>query len=329
MMRKTSILFCAAMLVASAAHAQDKSNDSSPEYVEARARLQEGKTLYGQGNIDGARLKFEQACAVLKTPACQRALGLAQFYTKRYLEALDNLQRAMNDPALNTVDKKQVTDLMQQAYDKTGHLEVHAPAGGHVKIDDTIDVGNAPLTEVVHVTVGSHTVSVTIEEKTERKTIECSEGKVLKVDFSDRFPQMGNDGHGNPQPIDEEQKKMFPPPTGAIVTGVVGLVGIGLGIGFGVASGDANSTNLARGLGAGGVCSSNPSAQVCVDGKSTRDSQQTDALISTIGYVAGGVALVTALVWWLAAPRKVIVHKATITPTLGPKTAGAAFNFSF
>ena len=329
MMPKTSFLFCAALLVASAAHAQpqDHGQDSSPEYVEARQRLQEGKTLYGQGNIDGARLKFEQACAVLKTPACQRALGLAQFYTKRYLEALGNLQRSLDDAALNTVDRKQVSDLMQQAYDKTGHLEVHAPAGGHVKIDDTIDVGNAPLTEVVHVTVGSHIVSVTIEQKTERKTIECSEGKVLKVDFSDRFP-MG-DGHETPRPVDEEQKKMFPPPTGAIITGAVGLVGIGLGIGFGVASGDANSTNLARGLGAGGVCSSNPSAQVCADGKSTRDSQQTDALISTIGYVAGGVALVTALVWWLAAPRKVIIHRAAVTPTLGPKTAGAAFTFSF
>ncbi len=330
MMRKSAILFCAAMLVASAARAQDHGQDSSPEYVEARNRLQEGKTLYGQGNIDGARLKFEQACAVLKTPACQRALGLSQFYTKRYLEALGNLQRSLDDATLDTVQRKQVTDLMQQAYDKTGHIEVHAPAGGHVKIDDTIDAGNAPLTEVIHVTVGSHIVSVTIEEKTERKTIECSEGKVLKVDFSDRFPQMGNDGHGNnPQPIDEEQKKMFPPPTGAIVTGVVGLVGIGLGIGFGAASGDANSTNLARGLGAGGVCSSNASAQVCIDGKSTRDAQQTDALISTIGYVAGGVALVTALVWWLAAPRKVVIHKALVTPTFGPRTAGAAFNFSF
>src|SRR5207248_6741227 len=137
---------------------------------------------------------------------------------------LGNLQRSLDDATLDTVQRKQVTDLMQQSYDKTGHLEVHAPAGGHVRIDDTIDAGNAPLTEVVHVTVGSHTVSVTIEEKTERKTVECAEGKVLKVDFSDRFPQMGHDGHDiNPQPIDEEHKKMFPPPAGAIVVGVVGL----------------------------------------------------------------------------------------------------------
>ncbi len=328
-MRKTSFLLCAGLLVASAARAQDT---SSPEYVEARSRLQEGKALYGQGNIEGARLKFEQACAVLKTPACERALGLAQFYTKRYLEALGNLQKALEDKELDTQQRKQVTDLMQQAYDKTGHLEVKAPAGGHVRIDDTIDVGNAPLTDVVHVTVGSHVVTVTVEDKTERKNVDCSEGKVIKVDFSDRFPQMGNagnEGNGNQNPPPEEHKTMFPPPTGAIVTGVVGLVGIGLGIGFGIASGNANSENLTRGTTAGGVCSTNPTSQVCLDGNNTRSAQQTDAVISTIGYVAGGVALVTALVWWIAAPRKIVEHKATVVPQVGPRTAGASFTFSF
>ncbi len=324
MMRTTSLLLCAGVLIASAAHAQDS---SSPEYVEARQRLQEGKTLYAGGNLDGARLKFEQACAVLKTPACQRALGLADFYTKRYLEALGNLQKALEDRELDTTQRKEITDLMQQAYDKTGHLEIHAPAGGRVKIDDTVDAGNAPLNDVVNVTIGTHTISVSIEGKTERKTVECSEGKILKVDFADRFPEMGDHGHGPTEPV--ETRKSAVPPTGAIVTGAVGLVGIGLGIGFGVASGSANSDNLSRGATAGGICTTNPTAQVCLDGKATRDSQQTDAVISTIGYVAGGVALAAAVVWWLVAPRKIVEHRAMILPTFGPRTAGASFNFTF
>jgi len=323
---KPSALVLTQLLIAASAHAQE----SSPEYVEARQRLQEGKTLYSQGNLDGARLKFEQACAVLKTPACQRALGLADFYTKRYLEALGNLQKALDDRELDTTQRKEITDLMQQAYDKTGHLEIHAPAGGRVKIDDTVDVGNAPLSDVVNVTIGSHTISVSIEGKTERKTVDCSEGKVLKVDFADRFPNAGNDGHGGPGvPPEEIHKKMFPPPTGAVVTGVVGLVGLGFGIGFGVASGNANSDNLARGTTANGICSSNPTAQVCLDGNSTRNSQQTDAVVSTIAYVTGGVLLATAVVWWLVAPHKVVEHQAMILPTVGPHGAGAAFNFTF
>jgi len=334
MTRKTSFLLCAGVLVAGTAYAQDDpgkspkgDEQSSPEYVEARQRLQEGKALYGQGNIDGARLKFEQACAVLKTPACQRALGLADFYTKRYLEALGNLQKALDDRELDTTQRKQITDLMQQAYDKTGHLEIHAPAGGHVRIDDTVDAGNAPLNDVVNVTIGSHTITVQIEGKTGRKTVECSEGKVSKVDFADQFP--GMDEHGAGQTPGTTEHRSWAPPTGAIITGAVGLVGIGLGIGFGLASSSANSDNLNRGLGAGGVCSSNPNAQVCLDGASTRNSQQTDAILSTVGYVVGGVALATAVVWWLVAPRKVVEHQAMIVPSFGPHEAGAAFHFTF
>ena len=288
--------------------AQDSSSPGSTS--RPKQRLQEGKALYGQGNIDGARLKFEQACAVLKTPACQRALGLSQFYTKRYLEALGNLQRALDDAELDTVQRKQVTDLMQQAYDKTGHLEIKAPAGAHVRIDDTVDAGNAPLHDVVNVTIGSHTISVQVEDRTERKTVDCSEGKVMKVDFADKFPGLPTGGTGNNNgnpgggPIEEEHTRLFPPPTGAIVTGVIGLVGIGLGIGFGVASQSANNSNVALGPTSGGTCNTNPNAPACVTGESTRSSQQTDAIASTIGYVGGIVLLATAVVWWTIAPRK-------------------------
>ena len=135
---------------------------------------------------------------------------------------------------------------------------------------------------------------------------------------------------GNPpNPPEMETHTSAVPPTGAIVTGAIGLVGLGLGIGFGVASGAANSDNLTRGSTAGGVCSTNPTAQVCLDGKATRDTQQTDAILSTVGYVVGGVALATAVVWWIVAPRKIVERKAMIVPSVGPHSAGASFNFTF
>jgi hypothetical protein len=322
-----SFLVAATMLAASTTGwAQDT---SSPEYVEARNRLQEGKALYGQRNIDGARLKFEQACAVLKTPACQRALGLAQYYTNRYLEALGNLQRALDDPELDTVQRKEVTDLMQQAYDKTGHLEIRAPAGAHVRIDDTVDAGNAPLHDVVNVTIGSHTISVQVEDKTERKTVECSEGKVMKVDFADRFPNMQN-GNGNPPGGEETHSRIFPPPTGAIVTGVLGLVGLGIGIGFGAASGSANDTNVLLGTTQGnGQCTTSMSSALCQQAESTRQSQQSDALASTVAYVAGGVFIAVAVIWWIAAPRKIVEHRAALLPSVGPRTGGMGLTYSF
>ena len=313
--RKTSFLLCAGMLLAASAHAQE---NSSPEYVEARQRLQEGKTLYGQGNLDGARLKFEQACAVLKTPACQRALGLADFYTKRYLEALGNLQKALDDRELDTTQRKEITDLMQQAYDKTGHLEIHAPAGGHVKIDDTVDVGNAPLNDVVNVTIGTHTISVSIEGKTERKEVECSEGKVLKVDFSDRFPNGGNEGNGGNPPVTTER---FRPGAGWVVPAVVGgvgLIGLGLGIGFAMASQSADSD--AKTLFAKGICA-NASSPSCLPYKDKIDAKNTDSAISIVGYVTGGVLLATSAVMFAIWPKRERA-KATVVPTVSPTSMG-------
>ncbi len=301
-------------LFATQARAQDV---SSPEYVEARQRLQEGKTLYGQGNIDGARLKFEQACAVLKTPACERALGLAQFYTKRYLEALGNLQRALDDKELDTVQRKQVTDLMTQAYDKTGHLEVRAPAGGRVRIDDTTDAGNAPLREVVHVTVGAHVVSVTIEEKTERMNVECSEGKIVKVDFSDKFPGMavgsGQVGNGpETSQVDHVRTSM-----GWVVPAVVaglGAVGIGIGIGFASASQSAqtNATNMLT----PGICQNLMTAS-CASYKSQIDSQNSSTAVSIGGYVAGAALLTTAVILWVVWP-KATRQRAVLVPSASP-----------
>ncbi len=323
MTRKISFLF-AGLLLAQAAHAQDA---SSPEYIEARNRLQEGKTLYGQGNIDGARLKFEQACAVLKTPACERALGLAQFYTKRYLEALGNLQRALEDRELDTVQRKQVTDLMQQAYDKTGHLEIHAPAGGRIRIDDTQDAGNAPLRDVVNVTVGSHVVSVSIEEKTERKNVDCSEGKVIKVDFADRFPTVNVDnGNGTNPPITTERYR-----TGAgwvvpIVVAGLGVVGLGLGVGFAFASQGAQSD--AQALFAKGICADQSSA-ACAPYKTKIDAQNSDTTVSIATYIAGGVLVIAGAVLFAVWPKAERQKKTMLVPLLGPSIAGLSVQGRF
>ncbi|HSQ64176.1 MAG TPA: hypothetical protein VLM85_13210, partial [Polyangiaceae bacterium] len=161
MTRRLGFLAVGLALCSSTAWAQNP-QDTSPEYLEAKQRLQEGKSLYGQHNLEGARLKFEQACAVLKTPACLRALGLSQYYTGRYIEALQNLQKSLDDKELDTESRKEVTDLVQQSFDKTAHIEIRAPGGAHVRIDDTLDAGNAPLSSAVHVTVGSHAVTVTV-----------------------------------------------------------------------------------------------------------------------------------------------------------------------
>ena len=279
--------------------------------------MQEGKTLYGQHNLEGARLKFEQACAVLKTPACLRALGLSQFYTGRYIEALQNLQKSLDDKELDTASRKEVTDLVQQAFDKTAHIEIRAPGGGRVRIDDTLDAGNAPLSSAVHVTVGSHAITVTVGEKTERMTVECQAGKVTQADFQSKFPasQQGGTGPGPSGPTESYQ-----PTAGWVVpaiVGGVGLVGLGLGIGFAVASQGAQSD--ASALYARGVCA-NTSTAACGQYKNAIDSQNTDSAVSIAGYVAGGVFLATAAVLFFAWPKA--TREISVAPSVSPSSAG-------
>lgn len=323
-MHKRSIgVITATLFTSVTSFAQDV---SSPEYIEARQRLQEGKALYTQGNIDGARIKCEQACAVLKTPACLRALGLAQFYTKHYLEAFGNLQKSLEDKELDTTQRKQVTDLMQQAYDKTGHIEIHAPAGGHVRIDDTTDAGNAPLRDVVHVTIGAHIVSVTVEEKTERMNVDCAEGKVIKIDFTDRFPSSSSSGNNQTPGAEMEHYRSGAGWIVPIIVGGVGLVGVGLGVGFAMASQSAQSD--AQTLFAKGICANQASAS-CAPYKDKINMENSNATISVAGYVAGGALLVTGAVLFAVWPKATRRLASALVPTLGPDSIGLTLHGRF
>ncbi len=316
--RQTGFLAVALTICSGTVWAQGAQDTSSPEYLEAKQRLQEGKTLYGQHNLEGARLKFEQACAVLKTPACLRALGLSQFYTGRYIEALQNLQKSLDDKELDTASRKEVTDLVQQAFDKTGHIEIKAPGGGRVTIDDTTDAGNAPLASAIHVTVGSHSVTVTFGDKTERMQVECPAGKVAQANFEPKFPGTSQGGDQNPPPGQAEMHRSTAGYVVPVVLGVIGLGGLGLGIGAGAMSFSAASD--ANALRTPGVCA-NQASSACQAYSSKLDSQNTLSTISTIGYVAGGVFLAASVIAFVAWP-KVAKEKVAFVPWVGSSGGG-------
>ena len=176
----------------------------------------------------------------------------------------------------------------------------------------------------MHVTAGTHNISVTVEQKTERKTLECSEGKVLKVDFDDRFPELH--GHGND--IHQPEVERYRPAGGWIAPLVVeglGLVGVGLGIGFGLASQSAKSD--AEALFAKGICA-NQSSAGCAPYKQKIDAERTDSTISVIGYVTGGVLIATGAVLFFAWP-KAERQKAMLVPSVGPNSAALTLQGRF
>jgi hypothetical protein len=108
-----------------------------------------------------------------------------------------------------------------------------------------------------------------------------------------------------------------------LVTGVVGLAGLGVGIGYGV---DAmNKSDQVKAAG----CKNN----TCPDPFSgaTERSAFTSATISTVGLVVGGALTVVGLTLILVAPKKEAPKRASaqLTPAIGAGQIGFSLSGSF
>ncbi|MGH7286297.1 MAG: hypothetical protein ACRELY_32670, partial [Polyangiaceae bacterium] len=113
-------------------------------------------------------------------------------------------------------------------------------------------------------------------------------------------------------PPAHEETQVFPPPTGAIILGGLGVVGIGTGIGFALASSSKRSDFDSQNCAAVGT-------SACKD---LRDSGTMASTVSWIGYIGGGALLAGGIVWWIAAPRKREVASVGVSPMTGPGIAG-------
>jgi hypothetical protein len=101
-----------------------------------------------------------------------------------------------------------------------------------------------------------------------------------------------------------------------IVVGVGGLALVGLGAGFGLSAksslDDSNAENHCR---ADNKCDA--------IGVAARDDAKSAALVSTIGFIAGGAALIGGTVLYFTAPRRDAKPAGfRVVPTGGPSSAG-------
>ena len=117
---------------------------------------------------------------------------------------------------------------------------------------------------------------------------------------------------------------MFPPPTGALIVGGVGLVGLGLGVGFGLDALSAKSNG--QDAEKSEPCA-NPTSAACAAIHDTQDHANRSALISNIGFIGGGALLAGGIVWWLAAPRKTEISR--IVPMVNKGFAGLSYGRNF
>ena len=113
--------------------------------------------------------------------------------------------------------------------------------------------------------------------------------------------------------------------TAGIITGGVGIVGLGLGTFFGLSAKSKHDDAKNAGC-LGTSCPDDASA------KSEKDASSA-ATISTVGFIGGGILLAAGVTLFIIAPSKkasapTSARSLQITPTVGPRNVGISFTGS-
>lgn len=151
---------------------------------EARARFKEGVELYDKGQYEAARSKFVEAYALRRHPAILLNLGLSSLKSGHPAEAARYLTQFQREATSATPQEHSDADkAISEARTKDGRLDVSAPTGTEISVDDNV-IGNAPLSDSVDVDPGQHTVKAKASDGTvDSRTVNTSVGQRLPVKF--------------------------------------------------------------------------------------------------------------------------------------------------
>jgi hypothetical protein len=306
--------------------------DDDPTTVQARARFKEGVDYFDKGKYEDARLAFLQAYSLKKHPAV--LLNLAQSCAKsgHTLEAAKYFQQFLKEASTATpAQRKDAESGLAEVRQKLGRVEVVAPPGTDISVDDQGKVGTTPM-DPIDVEVGQHT----IKSPTQNVTVIAVSGQKVEARFGPKAvepppglpPQGGaNTPAETPPPAHDtvtadtgKHPGLFSPPD-SMTPVYIGLIAAGIGaagaVVFALFKSDAQSkadtvANTIRaeatkdGFATQGVCN-NPSATnftaACNTLRDNNNKVDTDATVANVSLVVMGVGLVVAGAWYLAGPK--------------------------
>lgn len=330
-----------AALAASAASAAD-----SPEVTEAKKRFAEGKSLFSEHKYEEARLKYVQACAVLRTDNCLRGLAITELKADKPVDSYRHFKELFDDPkAIAGIDAAGLRDLQamrDEAYAKSGHLAVDAPAGLAIMVDG-VEAGLTPIRDTVDVTPGAHQVAVRGDSQ-RALSVTALAGQVVKVRFDEHLAAP----NGTPQtpapaamvtpaplamamPASSDaaaerantRPSDMPRTVTILALGGAAVVAAGLGVYFLTQAGSADD-DVTRLKAQNPNCAGSTS-QGCADLASAADSRTTDRNLATISFVGTGafaVGAVATYFLWPTAARSATTGAFVVHPLLPPQGAG-------
>lgn len=168
-----------ALLSSSIPHLAAAQDD--PVTVQARVRFKEGVDHYDKGQFEHARLAFLQAYALKKHPAV--LLNLAQSSAKagHTLEASKYFQQFLKESTGATPQQRSDAEAgLADVRHKIGRIEIAAPAGTEVTLDEKERIGTAPFAEPIDVEPGSHS----LRSPTETVRVTANAGQKVHARFA-------------------------------------------------------------------------------------------------------------------------------------------------
>lgn len=272
--------------------------------TEAQARFKEGLELADSNDHEAARLKFQQAWSVYKSPAVLYNLARSEQLTGHDIEAFEHFREFLKsppDPKVTEAHKKKAQENVGELTKKLAQVDVEAPPTARVTVDGK--VATDAVREPVPVAPGRHVIEATLEGRIKSITVECAAGNVTKAKIEFETTPSGGGGAGpgftEPPPAGGDDRSSSARYVVPAIIGVAGLASLGVGIGFGLASQSAKDEEDA--LRKPGACTvtTSPDCQA-LDEK--RSDVTTKGTVSTIGYVGGGVLLAAAAITYIVWP---------------------------
>ena len=331
--------------------------------MQARARFKEGVDFYDKGAYENARLAFLQAYALKKHPAV--LLNLAQSSAKagHPLEAAKYFQQYLKESTSASPQQRQDAESgLAEVRQKLGRVEVIAPAGAEITLDEKERLGTTPFAEPIDVEPGAHS----LRSSSETVRVNANAGQKVQARFgtsavavapapvpiapppsappesTSPVPPAADKGGGSKDPL--------PMTPGYIAVGVAGA-GIASAIIFAAFKADSQSKadsvardiRTAAGSRSAGICTSTATDDVkrfgdaCKTLKDNNSKVDTNATIANVSIGVAAVAGIFAISWLVAVPlvNRKREHSAgpiknpVLTPYAGFDSGGFELSGSF
>lgn len=271
----------------------------------AQLLFDEAIDLLGKGKAGDACPKLEQSYKL--DPAVGVQFRLAECYEKvgkvasawSTFQAVADTMRKVGNAEKEGVARGRADALRDKLPKLSVKLEAAVSAlDGLEVLRDGQPIDKALVGQELPVDPGEHTVEVRARgRRPATQKVVVAAGPARVVSFATLELEAGGaPGPGSAEGPTAPTSPGFSPLRGAAIgVGVVGLAGLGLGIGMGLSADSTYKAARAR-------CPGGGTTGCPADAVTGSNDAYTQATISTVGFVAGGVLLAGAIVLFVAAP---------------------------